>query len=660
MESNRSYIPIEENQLSRWTEPANKLLVSVSWHPKPLQAAAAAAAGNGGPSSSYQWRDSSTGTAVEEKVSLLAVAKQTSRDPVLLSEATNHVLTEVRQGLRIGMQLSSLYTAASGLQTLVDQNARGGLSDQQKTEFRAKYESASAVAIFVAANYIGWALSNYRAEEVSSARVELQGVPEVHLLNPVRALDCFVFYLGANLQTPGVVTTGPEFVKMTLLYAEKVIDEIRMREQSFGHVEAFTTRSYKLVGREFSVSGFEPSAGPRETSVEFNRVELSQIVGNRDAKHKARRLAERLLCYDPRVKRNPMYDLGGLQTVRMGHGEPGTGKSLQIGATATILSDNCQRLGIPFLFWPMPDTVVSTYQGGSAERMVAWMKPLSDPTKIIYAPVDDAENNLEDRTRQGVSAGVREVIGVFLRYTEGAYAVHHGNAAVELFTNLPDQLDKAVLSRIMDRFYIGGAMAPEDFLDQDYLWWKKFESVLPGFVNMAAPKNYEFMSAQKLASNLGKVYEGITAPADEKIGAIFDQVGREFKVTDHQFFAVFFARVKEAYPLFTSRDLRNIQQAVSTRVLDFDLEPEWLDNPELFFKKDYDTKKQMITELMRANMKGLSFAEIRLQETVRYLDSMVRIVSAGRERRLQEMVTQMELQLDAQRQLTRGAAAGLS
>ena len=34
--------------------------------------------------------------------------------------------------------------------------------------------------------------------------------------------------------------------------------------------------------------------------------------------------------------------------------------------------------------------------------------------KIIFAPVDDAENNLEERTRKGVSAGVRELIGVFL------------------------------------------------------------------------------------------------------------------------------------------------------------------------------------------------------------------------------------------------------
>lgn len=650
MESSKTCIPIEEGQLGRWTEAANRLLMSVAWTPKPLQAAAPA--GNG--VSTPRFRESTVMTTpAEEKVSLVGIARAVSRDPVLLSEETNHVLTEVRQGLRLGMHLSSLYTAASGLQSLVDQNARGGLSEQQKTEFRAKYETASAVAVFVTADYVRWALASYKAEEVSSARAEPGGLPELHLLNPVRALDCLVFYYGANLQTPGAVNTGAEFVRMTLLYFEKVVEEVKLREGALGYTEPFTSRDYKLVGSEYSVSGFEPSGRPREVSVEFNRVELHQIVGNRDAKHKARRLAERLLCYDPRVKRNPMYDLGGLQLVRMGHGEPGTGKSLQIAATATMLSDYCQMLGIPFLFWPMPDTVVSTYQGGSAERMVAWMKPLSDPTKIIYAPVDDAENNLEDRTRQGVSAGVREVIGVFLRYTEGAYAVHHGNAAVELYTNLPDQLDKAVLSRIMDRYYIGGAQTPEDFFDQDYLWWRKYEEVLPGFVDMRMPEDYEPMSAQRLAASLSQVYEGVAEPEDERLQAIFRRVAERYDVKDHRFFSEFFTRVKEAFPLFTSRDVRNIQQAVSVRVLDFDLEPEWLENPDVFFRKDYDTKKAMLTELMKANMKGLSFAEIRLQETVRYLDSMVRIVSAGRERRLQELMTQMELQMEAQQKLAR-------
>jgi hypothetical protein len=56
--------------------------------------------------------------------------------------------------------------------------------------------------------------------------------------------------------------------------------------------------------------------------------------------------------------------------------------------------------------------------------LVEWMKPMQDPTKIIFAPIDDAENSLQERT------ALKEVIGVFLRYTEGAYAVNYGNSSV--------------------------------------------------------------------------------------------------------------------------------------------------------------------------------------------------------------------------------------
>ena len=94
--------------------------------------------------------------------------------------------------------------------------------------------------------------------------------------------------------------------------------------------------------------------------------------------------------------------------------------------------------------------------------------------------------------------------------------------------------------------------------------------------------------------------------------------------------------VKEKYPFFTSRDVRNIQKMVSGRILDFDLEPSWLDEPEEFFLKDYETKKNMLIELMKANMKGLSFAEIRLQETIKYLDNMVKIATAEERREIEQ------------------------
>jgi hypothetical protein len=107
--------------------------------------------------------------------------------------------------------------------------------------------------------------------------------------------------------------------------------------------------------------------------------------------------------------------------------------------------------------------------------------------------------------------------------------------------------------------------------------------------------------------------------------------------------------VKKAFPLFTSRDLRNIQQAVTGRIMDFDLPEEWLQKPDKFYFKEYDTKVAMLKELMRANMQGLSFHEIRLQEAVRYLENLVKIASQEKERELKALVSRMRLQMDAEK-----------
>ncbi|MCB0458169.1 MAG: AAA family ATPase, partial [Flavobacteriaceae bacterium] len=391
---------------------------------------------------------------------------------------------------------------------------------------------------------------------------------------------------------------------------------------------------------------FEGSA----KSVEFNKVQFEEIVGNRDAKHFARRLTERMLSYDFTAKKNPFQELGGFMPVFMGYGIPGTGKSMLIAAIATRLKEHCDNLEIPFLFHPMPDTLISTFQGGSAEKMVQWMKPLQDPSKIIFAPIDDAENNLQERTAQGVSAGVKEVIGVFLRYTEGAYAVNYGNSSIGLFTNLPEMLDKAVISRVQGRFKIDGARTLPDFVDQDYLWWRKIEKTMPGFVNMQNPKDYTYLSEQGLAKNLGEILKATEKPTEERVLEIYEKTAEKHKLDEHLFYAELYKNIQKAFPFFSSRDIRNIQSAVSLRLTDFDLPKEWFEKADIYFKKDYETKFWMLQELMKANMKGLSFSDIRRQEVIRYLDNVATIADTDFKRKVDQRVHEMEVQLEARKQ----------
>lgn len=642
MESNDSYLPITEAQLAVQTSKANAMLKSVKWHPK-----RGAMDGGSKEVSSTAWRGSSTERAKDEEIRLHILAHKLCGQSSLLTEEVNHVMNVIYSGLRIGMHLSAAYNKFSNLGTLVDQNGRGHLTEAQKTEFRAKYATASAAAVFSAAYYVVWDLTNYKTEEVGNIQMDFDGVPEVSLKNPARALDCMMFYFGAYVERSGKVNSSLDFVKMALLYFTAVLNEINLRAESLQYTEPFTSNAYRLEGSDFSVEGFEAELDNGANSIEFNRVDLHQIVGNQIAKHEARRLVERMMCYDLATQRNPIMELGGFPAVRMGYGPPGTGKSMLISAIATMLGDWCKDLNIPFLFWPMPDTVISTFQGGSAERMMNWMRPLRDPTKLIYAPIDDAENNLEERSRQGVSAGVREVIAVFLRNTEGAYAVNNGSWIIDLFTNLPDQIDKAVLSRIRSRFIISGAESWEDFLDQNKLWIERYGNDA-NLIGMTHPHDYEYFSAQQVGIKVQAMYEEADAFSDERIEKIIDQIDDNHKIDEFAFFAKVCERVKVVFPTFTSRDVRNIQEAVDGRVMDFDLPDEWMEDPNLFFLLDHDSKLNMLLELRRDNMKGLTFHEIFLQECRRYFLNMIRIVEEGKKRQLEDAVGRLRIEREAQ------------
>lgn len=583
---------------------------------------------------------------------ILALKKRLLPDSVAIPILLNQTLYAVQEGITLGIWIKDNFNDASGLSTLIERKST--LDTAGKREFESKMHTATAFMLFASSYYILHQLRPQASDDLSVMRQKFAGIPEVSILSPLKGVSCNLFYYDKYLGHPEIINSDQDVVDFSVVYFEAVLDEILLRRANLEYTESIVDRSYKLesrgAGTEFVIDGWSNVFSGNAKSVEFNKIEFEQIVGNKDAKHFARRLTERMLSYDFEAKKNPFQELGGFMPVFMGYGIPGTGKSMLIAAIATRLKLHCDNLDIPFLFHPMPDTLISTFQGGSAEKMVEWMKPLQDPTKLIFAPIDDAENNLQERTAQGVSAGVKEVIGVFLRYTEGAYAVNYGNSSIGLFTNLPEMLDKAVISRVQGRFLIDGARTEHDFLDQDHLWWRKLEKTMPDFVNMENPSNYTYLHDQGIAKSMGEILKNVDRPAEERVGEAYDKVASKFKTNEHLFYADLYKEIQKLFPFFSSRDIRNIQSAVSLRLTDFDLEEDWFDNPEIYFKKDYETKFNMLQELMRANMKGLNFSEVRRQEVVRYLDNVATIADTDFKRKVDARVNQLNIELEAREQ----------
>tara|TARA_R110002096_G_scaffold145914_3_gene304089 strand:+ start:1241 stop:3211 length:1971 start_codon:yes stop_codon:yes gene_type:complete len=652
MEHNSTF-PIKLSELDMLRDEAASYLKSVQWE----QGARAKNKDKDAKDESillYLSRaNNGTNTAEITSVSktILALKKRLLPDSVAIPIYLNQTLYAVQEGITLGIWIKDSYYDASGLSSLNEN--KSALDTNGKREFESKMHTATAFMLFSSAYKILNDLKPHASDDLSVMKQKFAGIPEVSLMSPIKGISCSLFYYDKYLGHPEIIKSDKDVIDFTVVYFEALIDEIQLRKSTLEYTETIEDRTYKLesrgVGTEFAVSGWNNVFQGTAKSIEFNKIKFEQIVGNRDAKHFARRLTERMLSYDFTAKKNPFQELGGFMPVFMGYGIPGTGKSMLIAAIATRLKEHCDTLDIPFLFHPMPDTLISTFQGGSAEKMVEWMKPLQDPTKLIFAPIDDAENNLQERTAQGVSAGVKEVIGVFLRYTEGAYAVSYGNSSIGLFTNLPEMLDKAVISRVQGRFKIDGARTEHDFLDQDHLWWRKLDDTMPDFVNMQGPENYAYLQDQGLAKNMGEILNVSNKPTEERVHTVYDKVEKQFKTNQHLFYANLYKDMQKAFPFFSSRDVRNIQSAVSLRLTDFDLEEDWFENPEIYFKQDYDTKFNMLQELMRANMKGLDFSEIRRQEVVRYLDNVATIADTDFKRKVDARVNQLNIETEARK-----------
>jgi hypothetical protein len=648
MEHNSTF-PIKQNELDALRDEATSYIKSVQWE----QGQRAKNKENNGKDESillYLSRAQGGNGGVEVtsvSKTILALKKRLLPDSVAIPIHLNETLFAVQEGLTLGIWIKDSYYDASGLSSLSER--KSVLDNAGKREYESKMHTATAFMLFATAYNILHNLQPHASDDLSVMKNKFAGIPEVSFMSPLKGIACALFYYDKYLSHPDIVKTDKDVIDFTVVYFEALIDEIQLRKSSLEYTETILDRTYKLENSDFAVSGWENVFAGAAKSVEFNKIQFEQIVGNRDAKHFARRLTERLLSYDFAAQKNPFQELGGFMPVFMGYGIPGTGKSMLIAAIATRLKEHCDNLDIPFLFHPMPDTLISTFQGGSAEKMVEWMKPLQDPTRLIFAPIDDAENNLQERTAQGVSAGVKEVIGVFLRYTEGAYAVNYGNSSIGLFTNLPEMLDKAVISRVQGRFLIDGARTEHDFLDQDHLWWRKLDDTMPDFVNMKGPENYSYLQDQGLAKNMGEILKITDKPTEEQVLEAYDTIEKNFKTNQHLFYANLYKEIQKIFPFFSSRDVRNIQSAVSLRLTDFDLEEDWFENPEIYFKKDYDTKFNMLQELMRANMKGLDFSEIRRQEVVRYLDNVATIADTDFKRKVDARVNQLNIDLEARR-----------
>ena len=78
--------------------------------------------------------------------------------------------------------------------------------------------------------------------------------------------------------------------------------------------------------------------------------------------------------------------------------------------------------------------------------------------------------------------------------------------------------------------------------------------------------------------------------------------------------------------------------------MDFELPDEWMENPDLFLFKDYETKKAMI-----ADMRQPITVEMVIQEVNRYADSEFRYADKSDEVAISDAVRDMQRMEEAKK-----------
>ena len=194
-----SHLPIKVGEMKENAPRINSFLTTAKWKPaKRLSEPTEKKTSTGG----FGWSSTPLTEQIEQSVSIIKALREIiSQDPLVLSEDATHIIHVIREGFCLGYSLAKNYCTASGLEVLMQQNSTPGrMSGSQQTEFSEKNVTMSAVALFGAASYVVWKLSNYKKDETSSIQMEFPGVPEVFLTNLHRATECSLFYFGFCLE----------------------------------------------------------------------------------------------------------------------------------------------------------------------------------------------------------------------------------------------------------------------------------------------------------------------------------------------------------------------------------------------------------------------------------------------------------------------------
>ncbi|WP_420858166.1 ATP-binding protein [Marivivens marinus] len=575
-------------------------------------------------------------TARSEGVQLIARIEGADGGDALTSPVQAHVLQGLRRALAIALAIGEQYSDRTGLSDLKRQNLEGALPAGKKAEFSEGLSAEALAVLYTFANATSFLLADHAGEDT----VEVGEVDEILTENAQLALHGALWELDQDVATHGA--DDAKTAATVLAFAEQVMGKVAARASTATGLAPFTGASWKVEDDDLTIQGFTPARKAKGTTLTMTFKKPNEVVGNHIAKYQAMKLSKMLMAYDFDRRLNPFAELGGFIFTFMGDGKPGTGKTTLIQMMAGLINDYCKVAGYAFRYQNFGIDNIDSYQGKSGQNAKAFVQNVLDPGVIGFGTIDDIDQIAGKRGDRQSSAGQQEVTAVFMEAFAGANTVVRGNCTFGMFSNYPENVDDALRQRAGARFLVDGPQTREDYIDILALLMGKKHDIPLG--------DHELFAAQEIKKAVAASFESHSRPHEEGLAKVFERVQAQIGDLDTiAKMGTYLKAIQEADERFTGRAIKNITDAVKVRAMDFELPDEWMENPDLFLFRDYDTKRAMIEELRQPIT-----IDMVLQEVNRYADSEFRYADKSDEVAIENMVRDFGRQEEAKRRYLEG------
>ena len=209
------------------------------------------------------------------------------------------------------------------------------------------------------------------------------------------------------------------------------------------------------------------SSGEDQFNVKLSNISLNKIVtyddvqGNYESKNFLRRAVKDLMLYNVKSKINPLLDFGSFNNLVLLAGDAGTGKTFTSYFAISEAKSIAKRFNIPFESVKL--NIASSYQDGSLLMLKSQLNEISSSNKAYIVLLDDCEKYFPDRSTSNLDHK-KDIVTEFLHFTQGLNGyTNRGNYLLIATSNLPQTLDKALLSRFGDSiFHCEGPVSAEE------------------------------------------------------------------------------------------------------------------------------------------------------------------------------------------------------